>query len=816
MSGLVRICPTCGGRNAPEDSFCTCGTLLADVDFTPEAVAPAAPAEVSKPLPETPAEHVTPVLAPPSLIATSLICPHADCGQPNPAGATRCVYCDRPLAAPAPQDELQFRLPASLRGHFRLLSPLPGVGGQADVWLALDGQGVQRVIKLYRHGMTPDWQVLGHLPEVNCPHVVQVLAHGEAEGVAFEVTEYCAGGDVRALLAHWPLPDALLRELLQQVTETLAALHARHILHRDLKPENLLLRTLTPLDVVLIDFGASSLKMATQYFTKGARTAHYAAPEVLTGVLDEKSDWWSLGMVLLEALRGRHPFEGLSEQIALHQLATQAVEVSGVVDARWRMLCRGLLLRNPAQRWGAEEVRRWLAGDDSLSVPEDRGTGVAVRPYVLLKAECRTRADLALALAKHWEEGKKDVRRGAVLQWVEQELRDTNLARDIDDARQMESVSDDVRLLHVILRTLPGMPPVWRGKVITRNMLLRAATQQNFPEGLHWLGTLYDEQVLEILAGYGNQEMGEVAGNWRADVQRYQALWARAKELEADGHREQAQDVDYLLYLAPLRMNRPELRDILPEPLLARYASAHADSVRQAVLGASSAVDCSWLNRWLAEIGSADALAWFVAQRLLPFAREDAQHEAGSRAQSARQAQLNLLAVFNRLEQDCEDFLQFSDLGALTHRETEALRQQTNAWIEQMLWLQNLAEAESVLLRHVQGQMKQMEAEVQGLRNFLGRHEALLAVNHIWLQPNRVFLGLTILFSLWAFNHFLGGVLLLLGIAFGYWRWQETQTSDSTGMARLRRVLNLVQQFRQIVRTVRERAQEAGNTTHDT
>lgn len=803
MSKLVRICPSCGKHNETAESFCFCGTLLADVDFTP-VVEPAPPVvQPAASKVDAPAASVAPVLAPPTFITTSLLCPHSDCGQPNPPGSTRCVYCDRPLAAPSPQDELQFRLPASLRGRFRLRSQLPSVGGQADVWLAEDGQGRQCIIKLYRHGITPDWQVLARLAEVDCPHLVQVLEHGEADGVAFEVTEYCAAGDVRALLAHWPLPDAMLRNLLQQVSESLAALHARHILHRDLKPENLLLRTLTPLDVVLIDFGASSLKMATQYFTQGARTAHYAAPEVLTGVLDEKSDWWSLGMVLLEALRGRHPFEGLSEQIALHQLATASVEVSGVMDAQWRMLCRGLLLRNPAQRWGAEEVRRWLAGDDSLSMPEDSGSVLAVRPYRLVKLECRTRTDLALALAKHWDEGGKDFRRGVVLQWVEQELHDTNLARELDDVQQMASVSDDLKLLHAILRILPGIPPLWRGRVITRHTLLRAATQQNFPDGLHWLATLYDEQVLDVLAGYGHAEMADLAANWRADVQAYLALWERAKAIEAETRDDGGRgDVDYLLYLAPLRMNPPELRDILPDALLARLSPQQATNVRQAAWAQAAGVDCRWLNGWLAEQAEANVLAGFVAQRLLPFAQEDAQHEAGGRLREATQARQDLVLLLDQLTQSADDFWQFADLKQLDWQESHAAQQQADVWLALCARVQGQVSS-SPFLAQIQSQMKPTEGEMQRLRIFVDRHIALLAVNRIWLQPNRLLLGAMILLSLWAFNTFLGLMLLLVTAAGSYWRWQDTRDSDQAALARLRRTLNLVLEFRRVIQAVR-------------
>lgn len=805
MRELIRICPLCGKQNAVEETFCTCGTLLADVDFThPDSlVAPTVPTAPLSVLSPTAAELV------------GLICPHSDCAQPNPAGSTRCVYCDREFVPPAPVDEQQFRLPPSLRPRYRLLSPMPSVGGQADVWLA-ENQAKQRcVVKLYRHGLEPDWQVLERLPSVDNPHVLRFFEHGVAEGVAFEVTEYCPEGDVRGLLEHWPLPDATLRALLAQLTTTLQALHAQHILHRDLKPDNLLLRSIEPLDIVLIDFGASSLKMATQYFTQGARTAHYAAPEVLTGVLDEKSDWWAVGMILLEAVSGRHPFAGLSEQIALHQLATQSVAVTGVIDEAWRMLCRGLLLRNPRKRWGAAEVQRWLAGDASLTMPEDSGDGTATRPYRLVKSECHTRSDLALALAKHWEEGKKDLRRGAVLNWVEHDLHDSNLAREIDDVRRRDDLSDDAKLLHVILRALPGMPPVWRGRVITQHTLLRAATQQNFPDALGWLASLYDEAVLSIPAEYGNTDLQQVADTWRSDLTHYQAQWERAKQAE-DAYRQDpahglsggTADVGYMLYLAPIRMNSPEPFQILPELVLVHYAPERTAAIRQAVRTEAVVIECGWLDAWLAEIAEEDAVAWYVAQRLLPFAKEDAERDALTQRQAIRNANTDVLGVLEKLEAGCQQFLLFEDVGDFTLTETRALYDEANAWIEQSIWLKGL-EHQSTVLHHVSGQLDVLVSQLNGLRGFLSRHLAILEVNHIWLRADRIVFGLMLVAGTAALNGFSGGLLAVGLVAWWYWRWQRARDSSNEGLTRMRRVVNVMWQFKNLLVKVREIVQQA-------
>jgi len=270
------------------------------------------------------------------------------------------------------------------------------------------------------------------------------FAHGVSDGTAYELLEYIAGGTLEDLMHAGPLPKADLRRIVAEIAEALNGIHAHRILHRDLKPENVLIRNTSPLELALTDFGIASLATATQHFTSVARTTKYAAPEALTGVLDAKSDWWSLGMIVLEAASGRHPFDGLTEQVMNHHLATRPIDVRGVYDDELRMLCRGLLLRDPKRRWGAVEVARWLAADPALAVPDDAdGAAIGVRPYRFGKAEATTGTELALAFVRHWDAARKDLARGQVARWLEQELHDYNLVRVVHDIQEEKDASDD-------------------------------------------------------------------------------------------------------------------------------------------------------------------------------------------------------------------------------------------------------------------------------------------------------------------------------------------------------------------------------------
>ncbi len=255
--------------------------------------------------------------------------------------------------------------------------------------------------------------------------------------------------------------------LLAELAPALDRLHRAGLIHRDLKPENVLVRATAPLDLVLADFGLASVAEGTHHFTTTSRTVRYAAPEAMTGVISAKADCWSLGMILLEALTGRHPFNSLSEAVVNHQLVTRSVDVSAVADPAWRALLRGLLLRDPAHRWGTEEVHRWLTRDpgfDRTRAPaEEASAAPLAHPYQIEGTQCYTAEELGAALVRHWAHGVRDLARGFVANWLRADLRDLNLARFVHDLADDTRLTPDLRLLRFAYRVAPSLPAAWKG-----------------------------------------------------------------------------------------------------------------------------------------------------------------------------------------------------------------------------------------------------------------------------------------------------------------------------------------------------------------
>ncbi len=645
---FVRVCPVCDTENPPQRARCACGALLTGVDFSRPRAAANADAGVASSTPVAPDTPFTPA-APPSTPPASSArpCPYADCGQLNPPGETTCVYCGRPLdvqPASTPSTLDVRPLPPALRADYRIVDAFPATGSEADILLTTHApSGERRVVKLYRRGLKPDFALLDVLASTIGPTVVRVLAHGVSDGTAYEVLEYVPGGTLQHYLAAGPVPPSDVRAIVRDVGAALAGIHAHRILHRDVKPDNILLRTASPLSLALTDFGIASLSQATQHFTGGARTTRYAAPEVLTGVLDAKSDWWSLGMIVLEAATGRHPFDGLTEQVMNHHLATRPIDVSGVFDDDLRRLARGLLLRDPKRRFGEDEVQRWLDGDPALAAVDDIvEAGTNAKPYLLDDSEARTPAELAIALARHWDAGKRDLARGQVVRWVEGELHEQNLARRLRDIVEPRGPSDDRKLAQA-LRTLDAtLPPLWRGEPLTPETMLahaRAAAGGD-ADAAAWLGVLYDDDVLELHAQ--DAPLAELRTAWRDAHARFDEAWGAVQRAEVEWRRSPAGRphgtavVDELVYGMQSRLPAPPPHALAADTLLALRDPAYAQALRDEARAGAAAVGAR--VGWFRPGDGDDAIAALVAHHLLPLAREEAARVA-ARDAAREQAQ---------------------------------------------------------------------------------------------------------------------------------------------------------------------------------
>jgi tetratricopeptide (TPR) repeat protein/tRNA A-37 threonylcarbamoyl transferase component Bud32 len=194
-----------------------------------------------------------------------------------------------------------------------------GSGAMGEVFLAEDcllkRRVALKVIRLdrsedsaFRHRMQKEAE---RASQLNDAHIAAIHDLIEQDGQLFLVMEYVEGQTLREKLRE-PLSQAEFFSIAEQCLAGVAVAHQHGIVHCDLKPENLMV---TPEGVIkILDFGfaqptpqmgvTETLSCATLGGTPG-----YISPEVLLGSIpDERSDIFSLGIVLYEALAGRHPF----------------------------------------------------------------------------------------------------------------------------------------------------------------------------------------------------------------------------------------------------------------------------------------------------------------------------------------------------------------------------------------------------------------------------------------------------------------------------------------------------------------------------
>jgi len=627
----IRRCPACETENAPEVMRCVCGTLLSGVDLMEKRQQPEPQVEIK----------------PVATEASVLICSYEDCEQSNPLDSELCLYCNRPLikepAASTPdssQIHSLLSLPQALRERYKILHHLPTLGAEAELLLVEENaSAIKRVAKIYRHGVHGKSEVRERLQTVPVEHRVVVLEAGVSDGHAYELMEYCELGSLRKIMLGKRPDAAMLESIVRELATAIASVHKAGLIHRDLKPENILVRTLQPLDLILTDFGISSVLDATQRLTGTARTLPYASPESLSGVIDTKADYWALGMIVLELALGQHPFAGLSEAVILHHLTTRELELNTLTDAYLRKLLRGLLLRDPKKRWGDEQIMRWLARDTSLpDAVETTAMGGFREPYHIGYDLCHTREQLAVALARNWDDGVRDISNAQLLAWFRDVQKDQNAVRVLLDMRHDKKLSVDVQLLRLILYLAPGIPPVWRGETIELPAILSYANRSLKGDELasSWLNQLYNYGVLEAYADAGNKEIANIVQKWQHCCKQIQQAWQEAFGLVKDYASKhlpgEYANIDKLVYGIEAD-DRAPLHKLHARVLALVYDERWPERLRKRLVIAYAGLKayCPWLSA-LGEIEQMPVASLLVLEALLPEAQKAVERQQKAEA----------------------------------------------------------------------------------------------------------------------------------------------------------------------------------------
>lgn len=201
------------------------------------------------------------------------------------------------------------------------IKKLIGTGGMAKVFLARDVFLDRDVaVKLLASSFIDDQESLKRFQreaisttELSHENIVSIYDVGEGAH-PFIVMEYVDGTDLKTYIKdHYPIPNDTVINIMSQILSGIEYAHSRGIIHRDIKPQNILMDSSG--QVKITDFGIA-LAVSQHSITQTNSllgTVHYMSPEQAKGgMATQKSDIYSLGIVLYELLTGQVPFSGES------------------------------------------------------------------------------------------------------------------------------------------------------------------------------------------------------------------------------------------------------------------------------------------------------------------------------------------------------------------------------------------------------------------------------------------------------------------------------------------------------------------------
>ncbi|RKR19363.1 serine/threonine protein kinase [Arthrobacter oryzae] len=303
-----------------------------------------------------------------------------------------------------------------LGGRYQL-GEVIGRGGMASVYTAKDlNLGRNVALKLFApQSADPDElrrqeAEIELLATLNHPSLVTLFDAGTDTRIPneprpFLTMELVDGQDLRTRIRHSPLPLDELAVVGAGIADALAYVHGLGIVHRDIKPANILLvpvRPGEPLRPKLTDFGIARIINGTRLTATGTMvgTAAYLSPEQARGAdLGPASDIYSLGLVLLECLKGDVEYPGSAVESAVARLH-RAPAIPDAVPAEWARLIRAMTALDPLDRPSAAELetalRLALVSPGSLPGPlKEESTRVLPAPPSRPPRPPQTRAGAA-------------------------------------------------------------------------------------------------------------------------------------------------------------------------------------------------------------------------------------------------------------------------------------------------------------------------------------------------------------------------------------------------------------------------------------
>lgn len=299
-------------------------------------------------------------------------------------------------------------------------------GAQADLIVQKD-----KILKLYKPDSHLNTAVLSLVKQLKGKgFVVDLYDYGtmdyEGEQRAFELMAYYPEGAVSSLNLKGD-PDSILK-IVQKVAKALDACHRAGFLHKDVKPANILIRDKATWDCVLCDFGIADVLTNGKANTPQSRTPVYAAPEVYEHTvtigrttyceLTPAADFYSLGMTILCLWLGESVLRSKETVLAMQKVHNGIVVPTDIPNPLYT-ITRGLLVKDPAHRWGLKEITEFLGGKLVDIYDENRQGGLNIIFNSSKSQIAHSPKELAAFMAADMDLAIKYLYSGKVSKWLE-------------------------------------------------------------------------------------------------------------------------------------------------------------------------------------------------------------------------------------------------------------------------------------------------------------------------------------------------------------------------------------------------------------
>jgi len=342
---------------------------------------------------------------------------------------------------------------------FEFVEMLKVVSGEADIYIVKSkSDGLDYILKYYRHNIEPKQAIVEALSAIKSERVVRLFDYGTTnQGRFYELQEFASFGSLESCVKNNPglIDSVFIREFIGEMNQALVEIHSKNIIHRDIKPSNILVKSIAPLAIALTDFGISSVSSSLVHQTNLDRTVTYAAPEALSGIVSQSSDYWSFGIIILEMLLNKHPFDGMDAKTVTYYITTKEVPGLEAAASEFYPLVKGLLNRDDKKRWGKKQVGDWL---DNV-VKSD-----FYEPFSFYGRKCFDLNEFTRDLIANWERAALEII--SIKQWFLKNTGDRGLVPLVKELCRPED-SNDESLFELIYILNPDIPMIFKKKNIT-------------------------------------------------------------------------------------------------------------------------------------------------------------------------------------------------------------------------------------------------------------------------------------------------------------------------------------------------------------